>query len=120
MGERQTGPTDREMKKLMGMKRTARWSRAAMIASIVLLFGFPILCSALRIDIPGLVFVALFLLMFLMLIVSEITKGRAQRQQAAMGVSRTPDELEADRKKAEKVSHATKKLLGELKPLIRE
>ena len=104
MGERQTGPTDREMKKLMGMKRTARWSRAAMIASIVLLFGFPILCSALRIDIPGLVFVALFLLMFLMLIVSEITKGRAQRQQAAMGVSRTPDELEADRKKAEKVS----------------
>lgn len=104
MGERQTGPRDREMEKLMQLKCAARWSRAAMIASIVLLFGFPILCSALRIDIPGLVFVALFLLMFLMLIVSEITKGRAQRQQAAMGVSRTPDELEADRKKAEKVS----------------
>lgn len=104
MRERQTEPLDQEMEKLMRLKRAARWTRLAMYLSIALLFGLPLLCVGLDISMPSAMFVFLFLLMFLMIIVSEITKGRAQKKQAAMGVARTPDELEADRRKAEKVS----------------
>ena len=104
MCEKQTEPRDREMEKLMQLKRAARWTQVGLVVSIILLFGLPILSVELELGLPTAVFPLLFLLVFVMLIVSELAKGRAKKKQAAMGVSRTPDELEADRKKAEKVS----------------
>ena len=104
MREKQTEPRDREMEKLMQLKRAARWTQVGLVVSIILLFGLPILSVELELGLPTAVFPLLFLLVFVMLIVSELAKGRAKKKQAAMGVSRTPDELEADRKKAEKVS----------------
>lgn len=108
MGERQTGPTDREMKKLMRLKRTARGAMAVMILCLVLVFVAMLLKDNLGLGIPEFVPAIPIILVLVMTPVYIHFQEKAKRQQAAMGGVRTPDEVakeqEKERRRAEEVN----------------
>ena len=88
MRERQTEPTDQEMKKLMGMKRIARGAMVVMILCLVLVFVALLLKNA-GVDIADTAGVVLTVLLFAMALIYYHFHEKAKRQQAAMGVDRT-------------------------------
>ena len=101
MRERQTEPTDQEMKKLMGMKRIARGAMGVMILCLVLVFVALLLKNA-GVDIADTAGVVLTVLLFAMALIYYHFHEKAKRQQAAMGVDRTPDEVAKEREKERK------------------
>ena len=101
MRERQTEPTDQEMKKLMGMKRIARGAMVVMILCLVLVFVALLLKNA-GVDIADTAGVVLTVLLFAMALIYYHFHEKAKRQQAAMGVDRTPDEVAKEREKERK------------------
>ena len=107
MGERQTEPTDREMKKLMRLKRIARGAMVVMILCFVLVFVAMLLENA-GVDIADTAGFVLTVLLFAMALIYYHFHEKAKRQQAAMGVARTPDEVakeqEKERRRAEEVN----------------
>lgn len=102
MGERQTEPTDQEMKKLMRLKRIARGAMVVMILCFVLVFVAMLLENA-GVDIADTAGFVLTVLLFAMALIYYHFHEKAKRQQAAMGVARTPDELEKERERKERV-----------------
>ena len=102
MRERQTEPTDQEMKKLMGLKRIARGAMVVMILCFVLVFVAMLLENA-GVDIADTAGFVLTVLLFAMALIYYHFHEKAKRQQAAMGVARTPDELEKERERKERV-----------------
>lgn len=102
MRERQTEPTDQEMKKLMGMKRIARGAMVVMILCLVLVFVALLLKNA-GVDVPDTAGFVLAVLLFAMALIYYHFHKKAKRQQAAMGVDRTPDEVAKERERTERV-----------------
>ena len=90
-----------EMKKLMGMKRIARGAMVVMILCLVLVFVALLLKNA-GVDIADTAGVVLTVLLFAMALIYYHFHEKAKRQQAAMGVDRTPDEVAKEREKERK------------------
>lgn len=101
MRERQTEPRDQEMDELMRLKRIARGAMVVMILCLVLVFVALLLENA-GVDIADTAGFVLTVLLFAMALIYYHSHEKAKRQQAAMGVDRTPDEVAKEREKERK------------------